>query len=333
MTVCEAATVQPRTLLSIQYLRGLAALTVVLHHVGWVAFPQGAAGVDVFFVISGFIMVHVAGRARSPAAFLWARALRVLPLYWLLTALAAAWRPGDGTGRVLASLLLWPTLRADGEWAPILVQGWTLTYEAFFYAAFALALLVPAHRRLLALTGGLGMCVLVANPPLFVTPGFSPVMLVEFLGGAWLAQAWRAQRVLPPRVAWGALVSGVALIAMQPGGTVLPWRVMAWGGPSVLVLAGALGIEAASRLPRLPALRLLGDASYALYLTHVMVMWAAKPLLAQFPLPVALPALVAACIGVGIAVHLWVEVPMMALLRGWARRVRPVTPHAERARP
>src|SRR3984957_156703 len=88
-----------RVLLSIQALRALAALAVVAYHaLQWDrgGFDVGRAGVDVFFVISGFIMWHVtSGREVVPGAFLWRRITRVAPLYWLATfgvlAVALAW--------------------------------------------------------------------------------------------------------------------------------------------------------------------------------------------------------------------------------------------------
>ena len=83
--------------LSLQYLRGIAALLVVAFHAAeYLArasgrpagfpFTAGVSGVDVFFVISGFVITwSSAGRAMSPADFLWRRAVRIVPLYWFLT--------------------------------------------------------------------------------------------------------------------------------------------------------------------------------------------------------------------------------------------------------
>lgn len=308
---------QPRTLLSIQYLRGLAALAVVVVHTTWLPFHAGYAGVDVFFVISGFIMVHVSGREAAPAAFLLARAIRVLPLYWLMVLLTAVESTDNSPPRVLAALALWPTQRFDGQWLPVLTPGWTLSYEAFFYLAFAAALLLPASRRLAALTGGLLMIVaaVLAGPrPMF--EGVTPLLLPEFLAGAWLCRAWQAGR-LPGAVA-GCLMalSGAAAILLLPAGSDLPWRPVLWGIPALLAVAGLLTLETRGRLPQVPGLLALGNASYALYLTHPMMFWAVRAPLKHLPGVLALPLLLAACIAVALLVHRYTEQPMTRWLKG-----------------
>ena len=170
----------------IQVLRALAAVMVAAGHAqfevaglaaragqpftpaAWLPWP---AGVDVFFVISGFIIVHAAaplhGRANPQKLFLAHRIARVVPLYWLATTLylALAWaRPGllgagaEGPAYLAASYLFWPMARADGAVQPLYSLGWTLNYEMAFYALFALVL--PLGRRgavlgVLALLAGL----------------------------------------------------------------------------------------------------------------------------------------------------------------------------------
>ena len=139
-----------KRLSSIQILRAAAALSVALFHAcQWsqADFAVGAAGVDLFFLISGFVLWLAAERAPvSPGAFLWARFTRVAPLYWIWTliaaAMAAVWPPITaiihlGLGHLLLSLAFLPhTDPAGGPW-PLLPSGWTLVYEAFFYLAFA----------------------------------------------------------------------------------------------------------------------------------------------------------------------------------------------------
>src|SRR5271166_3045280 len=147
-------------LLSIQTLRALAALAVVAYHaLQWDrgGFDVGRAGVDVFFVISGFIMWRVtAGRDVPPRAFLWRRFTRVAPLYWLATlgvlAVALVWpaflpevRPG--WRHLVLSLAFIPHLDPRGLPFPTLPPGWTLDYEAVFYAIFAAALAGPRAWR------------------------------------------------------------------------------------------------------------------------------------------------------------------------------------------
>src|SRR5580658_5421280 len=143
-------------LLSIQALRALAATAVVAYHAlqwGSGGFDVGRAGVDVFFVISGFIMWRVtSGRDVTPGAFLWRRVTRVAPLYWLTTlavlAAALVW-PGflpevrPGWRHLALSLAFIPHLDPRGLPFPTLPPGWTLDYEALFYLTFAAALAGP----------------------------------------------------------------------------------------------------------------------------------------------------------------------------------------------
>ncbi|MEY9103377.1 peptidoglycan/LPS O-acetylase OafA/YrhL [Sinorhizobium fredii] len=153
------------TIRTIQYLRAAAALAVVVFHAAEKTghdFAVGAAGVDVFFVISGFIMWVISDRRPlTPAKFIWDRIRRIVPIYWFATAVMIA---GALAGlfpnlaltldHVLASLFFIPFRSpSSGEIWPLLVQGWTLNFEMLFYAVFAASLLLPRHWRLPAIAG------------------------------------------------------------------------------------------------------------------------------------------------------------------------------------
>ena len=151
---------------SIHYLRGLAALLVVFHH-GVLQFPGlrdryahfefGQAGVDIFFVISGFViyLASIEGRIR-PGEFVKRRIVRIVPLYWVATlalVAAAVCAPQLFATTVVTpqnvgqSLLFIPSYSAafpDQIW-PVLVPGWSLNYEMFFYGLFALGLMSGAR--------------------------------------------------------------------------------------------------------------------------------------------------------------------------------------------
>ena len=315
---------QPGTLRSIQYLRGIAALAVVAHHTSWTRTELGAAGVDLFFVISGFIMVHVSRREATPAAFLRARALRVVPLYWLVTLAAVVLHQVTDAPRLLASLAFWPHVAVTGGGNPVLIQGWTLNFEMVFYLIFAAILTMPACVRLSALT--LTLAALCAAGAIF-TPAdpalaeWTSPMLLEFAAGAWLCHAHH-RRWLPRGLGAVLLVAvGIMALALQPHSTGYePWRFVAWGLPMLLVAAGAVGLEAGGGLPRVPGLLPLGNASYALYLTHILVLEGVRPLVRPLPMFLALPSVVLACVLVGWLMHRWVEAPLGTLLR----RARPV---------
>ncbi|HEY4032058.1 MAG TPA: acyltransferase, partial [Caulobacteraceae bacterium] len=263
---------------SIQILRAAAALSVALFHAAqWshlgshLDFAVAAAGVDVFFVISGFVL-WTACEARPPgsAAFLLARAGRILPLYLIVTLVvfaAALLAPmalpivlPEGRHLVLSLLLLPHTDPAGGPF-PLLPTGWTLTYEAFFYLVMALALASPRDRRLQIVSGLLlaaslvgfgyhGWYTLLANP-----------LLLEFLAGIALARAWAKGDIARlPRVCGPLMIAtGLAVLAAcQLSGLRDDFlRPFVWGPPAALIVAGALKLEADGRIGAGPLARTL----------------------------------------------------------------------------
>ncbi len=219
----DAAQTTHTKLLPIQYLRAVAALMVVWHHAAeqlpglkpLINPVYGAYGVDLFFVISGFVMVLTThGRAVSRRAFLWRRIVRIVPLYWLLTSLLLALlalRPGwfghapPDLAHVVASFLFVPheSARFPGELWPVLVPGWTLNYEMFFYACFALLLGRP--WMLCGLFGGLVLLGSIAPETALgpVVRFYTSYHLLEFVAGILAALAWiRHGRPLPRWARW-----------------------------------------------------------------------------------------------------------------------------------
>ena len=334
------ATARDPTFRSIQYLRGFAAFAVVLFHAfqwtnvaGLTAtdFPTGAAGVDVFFVISGFVMWVTTDRdPPKPLEFLRRRAVRVLPPYWLFTLLAAALAltlprmfqdVRFSTGNLILSMLLIPHLDPAGDAFPLLKPGWTLCYEAAFYLIFAIGLLFASKGRIIYLIlalvtiSVLGMLskwasVLLANP-----------LMLEFLGGVFLAALWRAGKL-------GSLRRGASLAVLALACFVVlqtldyrdyDWRPLFWGVPAAILVAGAVDAEAARGLWNILPLKLLGDASFPIYLCHPLVIEA----LARFgPLDnawVFIPEAAIASVAVGLIVRQLFEKPTLYWLNGVGR--------------
>jgi exopolysaccharide production protein ExoZ len=209
---------------SLQALRAVAASLVVADHAlldvtrgdvensaTSLAWMMGRIGVAIFFVISGFIMVHISwddfGRRGAAAEFLRRRVVRIVPLYWLATIAAFGFHKVSethgadaGWPELLRSILFIPYSNDDGGWAPILAQGWTLNYEMFFYALFAAAL---SFRRQIAVPAIVGTLVIFTFAGSFLTPGIlaylsSPIVLL-FVVGIGLAVLWRSYGLVEPK--------------------------------------------------------------------------------------------------------------------------------------
>lgn len=321
---------------SIQYLRGFAAFGVLVYHAAERAggsFGLGAAGVDVFFVISGFIMWMVTcRRPPSPQDFLVRRLQRIVPLYWGLTlvvagvALAAPFvfpNMQVTWPHLLQSLFFVPHYDSAGLVAPLIVPGWTLNYEMFFYALFAAGLLAPARLRPWLVSAAL--LALVAIRPLGDTTNpiwatYTNPLLLEFGAGVWLGKAWSEDKLPKVRTGWALVVAGLLGFAAAgfSGVDVERARVILWGVPALLLVTGAISIERHGPVPSMRPLQAVGDASYSLYLVHGLAISAVFRALQMAGLeqPIVLFAvsIVAGVIAGLITYHL-VEKPMMKLFK------------------
>jgi exopolysaccharide production protein ExoZ len=311
-----------KPLLSIQYLRALAAIAVVAFHSGR-ATILGQAGVDVFFVISGFIMWMVTERPVGPASFLWHRILRIVPLYWIATLLMAAHRQSSVADTAM-SLLFWPHRDPDGQIWPVLVQGWTLNFEMFFYLLFAASLLLPRRWQIGALTlvlCGLGAAGIALRPSGAAAATYTSPLLLEFLAGIWLSEITRRGYLPRSRIAWAMIaVAAVAFLLSLRGPTPEICRFAVWGIPSLLAVAGVLALEVDRGMPSIGGLKLLGDGSYSIYLFHPFLLRTVEKPLVRFPAPVPVAAVVIVGTAVGLAVYVCVERPLTAWLRRHTRR-------------
>ena len=338
-----------------QALRAVAALMVVWHHATMlleqrtyrlVTWYNGAAGVDIFFVISGLVMTLSTARLQRDGGAAWTflkrRLERVVPLYWLATTAKVVGTllvPGlalhtiGTTWHVVASYLFLPSMGPGATFEPTLVSGWTLNLEMLFYLLIAASLALGVRAAVvavpaLAALAGVGMARLLA-PWVAVSFWTEPVLL-EFVWG--MALGWMVLRAagrgrLPQALGWGLVGAGFCALVLTHSMIDSSWRPLVWGGPAVAIVGGALVLEArwGGRVPQW--LLLLGDASYSIYLTHAFVVpllgagWLGTVLMRpERAFAVGLAGLVLSC-GAGVACYLLVELPMLEWFR--LRRGRP----------
>lgn len=340
---------------SLQLLRAAAALAVVLFHLTFPleqefgvlpanVFMMGSDGVDVFFVISGFIMAYTTARQdqRSPVQFIWKRLVRILPLYWVLTMAVFAiglvapqlLNSGGATWEELGkSLAFIPYERGiDGSVVPVLFLGWTLNYEMFFYAVFAIALSLMPNRRVLFVVTAISVVAAVgylSGPNLGVVGRFyTNGIILEFAAGCLLYSVWQER---PDLLRWAipAAVLGVALLAFQNFVELSVPRELKKGLPALMIVAGALRLSA----PNTAISRFfsrVGDASYSLYLGHpYAIAVSVKMTVALLGTAGILGAAIAATASLSVAVvaalasfYLF-ERPANNMLRGLPSKLRP----------
>ena len=306
--------------ISIQYLRALAALMVVAHHIfstnlvdydgktGWLA-----GGVDIFFVISGFIMVQsTGGRDYAPAQFYIRRIIRIVPIYWIATLAVMCNTQWDWLS-AFKSFLFIPFVDSQTQTLmPILQPGWTLNYEMFFYLIFGMSLLLQEKVRIFAVAACLVMLVLVGVvfQPAEVSGFYTHPILLEFLFGMFIAHfGIRLPFSLAP----------FALLAIPLFWDVVEFRALTLGLPAAIIVASLLSVE--RQIPKLPFLIRMGDASYSIYLFHLGALGLVAAVAGFYPMPpvvVLLAGLVSAAL-VGLSIHHYLEMPINNVLKTWSR--------------
>lgn len=342
-----------RELTTLQAARGVAALAVVLSHAGTVLgapdvlghvpalgiFRFGHAGVDFFFVLSGFIIFYVhrehIGRPRFFLGYLWKRAIRIYPIYWvtlgLLTVLAMAGLSNGemGLASLFVNLLLLPQHQS-----PWLGASWTLQHELLFYLIFGLAIL---NQRLGAIAVGIwlimimGTCFWAAPDPLPWAPasllwGFIATSYhLQFLLGIAAAIVVLKNDVPVPRFFLALGIVGFACTAVLEDAGLIAYLGRAsqslYGGFAAVALVGMASAERIGLLRSGAGPVFTGTASYTIYLLHGPVIAAASWLLVAGGFLHAVPGwllmvmLAATGTASGIVVHLAVERPIAKLLR------------------
>ena len=340
---------------NIQALRGVAVLLIVFFHMATIEKKYGGThtllpdflqfgmfGVDLFFVISGFVMVTVTRKKfqqpRQAFTFLYHRVSRIYPLYWFYSLLVLAiflFQPSlvnssqGNQVNILASFLLLPQ-----QQLPLLMVGWTLVHEIYFYLVFFIFLFLPEKRLIAAL--GLWITVILlfqfqitsAAPPALRL--ISHPLTLEFIGGCLLAVLTAGKK--------SSLAAGFSLLAAlliltaailcfvlqwQTTGLIEPpgwWRIVIMGVPALLIVYCLVQAEQQHLVLPGPLCR-IGDISYSIYLSHVLILnfigriWAGFATDATVDNWLILPIMLLAVIAVGFVSYIRVERPMIAISR------------------
>lgn len=291
----------PLKIRNVQALRAFAALMVVGVHLplqesrifgqgallGWLN-SAGAIGVDLFFVISGFIMVTTTweafGRGGAASAFLMRRILRIYPFYLVTFSLqlmlagaapwALHWAP-QTPWELFASFTLIPH-----DQDPVMVVAWSLQFEVYFYLCFALALRYARNGLpvFVALWGGLTLVAAALSVafPIVALRFIGSPLTFEFLMGVAIGALAISGRLVAPRtlgvLGLAGLVVAAALATRYPDG--FPtlndnfFRAFVCAPPMALLVYAAVGLEERMHLVAPGPFVALGDASYSLYLWH-----------------------------------------------------------------
>ena len=259
----------------------------------------GTFGVDIFFVISGFVMYATTEgqpKGRTTArVFLWRRLIRIVPLYWLYTTLkiaivflapAASLKPTPDAWQIVSSYLFIPLLGTDGYFWPILPVGWTLNFEMFFYCVFALALLLTDRLRI----GFVIAVFLLWMIPIYSggkgssAAFYADSLLFEFIAGMCIARSRQFISFVQQKEVVRHCVA-LLLISMAAGLLLIDFelpRGFEWGLPAAAVVIVGLLYEGSIASFRASTIfSNLGDSSYSLYLSHTFVVPVTVILLAK----------------------------------------------------
>jgi len=340
----------------LQWGRGIAAVSVVIGHA--IAHPyqhapeqahlMGRAGVTLFFVISGYIMVLTTGAGRfDPAIFMRKRILRIVPLYYLATFVLAAGAlfvpqlfksTAFNINQITTSLLFIPAYTPESDAIePFMKLGWTLNFEMFFYAVFALLFWLTALQRAVALSMLFGSLMIVGQMVTFtdaIPAYYTRIDLLGFVAGVWLAVlAKRYEWKLKRWAGWAGLATALALTAYVSAAygqirSHLETQILLVGICTLYVAVLALGEQWFVHI--VPGwMTRVGDATYSIYLFHMFAIGAVTTLGARFvPPDLRLIVIVtAAALGValGMFVYQHIEVHMSRLTGRWGASPRPKT--------
>lgn len=298
-------------ILSIHQLRGIAALLVVLFHfrgylngtyaqkdLGYILFGAGAFGVDLFFMISGFIIALSTRKKTSPLIFGIRRFFRIYPAFFIIFIIGTLTVYSNNSTQDLLRAMFFIhkdyTLASPGFGFNILGPAWTLTYEIYFYSLFVLGmtlshkyrvflasifLLTPIIIIQLAYTGsidfsGTGVPQISLDVPMynFIRFASSPI-LVEFIIGMVLYEIFTAQNVVITKsIATIIFASCIGVfLTFYFSRSNYVFGMTGFGLWSVILITGFLVYDKAGGIKESPILNYLGNISFSLYISHYLI--------------------------------------------------------------
>ncbi len=295
---------QKNQLKTLQIVRALASTSVVYFHIGSVpcfggigSLPCfGGFGVDIFFVLSGFVMAMIIATGQSASRFAISRVSRIVPLYWVLTTFVlvlAAFKPellNSTTANLLnylRSILFVPYFKENGTLMPMLFVGWSLNYEMVFYVCVALSLIISPKRSIFV-TAGLLVATYMSfgyfAHSLVLNRFFGNELMYEFILGMLAFEVYNKGYFahVPTGVALAAGVAGYLFMAVADSNAFHINRLLSYGVPSFIVISSAVRLENAINSAPHVLVNLFigaGDASYATYLSHPYVTEAVRKIL------------------------------------------------------
>ena len=340
---------------NIQALRGIAVLSVVFFHLLTIEQKYGGSrtilpdllqfglfGVDLFFVISGFVMVTVTrGKFQIPRQalkFIYHRAARIYPTYWvysILVLIVFLLRPtwvNNSQGNqvdILSSFLLLPS-----HTLPLVMVGWTLIHEMYFYLIFFLMFLLISERQLPYTILSWGLGVVLLNVYLKSSGPFMSIishpLTIEFIGGCLLAIIYYKKDV---KIKSSILILLVSLSLFASFYRYLSyqnitgfveqlgwWRIIIFGIPALLTVYGFTRAERNGYVIHSSLIK-VGDASYSIYLSHILTLSAIGRIWGMFSTDgvfdnlIMIPIQVILVLVIGFMSYQIVEKPLLKLTR------------------
>lgn len=288
---------------SIHYLRGIAALLVVAFHLrglinntyaqknlGDLLFFSGPSGVDLFFIISGFIIAYSTAHqpTKAKSIFVVKRLFRVYPVYIIsLILFCMVIVPSDLQSFIRSALLIHLDYSKDAPFFgySLILPAWTLTYELYFYLVFLIAMSI-SHRQRIVLAASMliipmaliqkhyngevslsGFTQLNGNPEIGFIKLLASPMLLEFVYGMFFYWAMDYIKKVPHKniIAFACVSFAVCAFFARYRFGYGPLNFGLW---AFVLFLGCMVYEAGTEIKKNRVLNFLGDISYSLYITH-----------------------------------------------------------------